>query len=47
MIDNKEEDTNSLATTASEQPNTNPPIVCNDIHPINLPGEDRDVILIE
>ena len=57
MIDNKEEDTNSLATTASEQPNTNtiidpvilsnPPIVCNDIHPINLPGEDRDVIIIE
>lgn len=57
MIDNKEEDTNSLATTASEQPNTNtiidpvilpnPPIVCNDIHPINLPEEDRDVIIIE
>jgi len=57
MIDNKEEDTNSLATTASEQPNTNtiidpvilsnPPIVYNDIHPINLPGEDRDVIIIE
>lgn len=46
MIDNKEKDTNPLATTAFEQSNTNPP-VCNDMHIIDLPGESRDVVIIE
>ena len=46
MIDNEEKDTNPLATTVFEQSNTNPP-VCNDMHIIDLPGESRDVIIIE
>lgn len=46
MIDNKEKDTNPLATTVFEQSNTNPP-VCNDMHIIDLPGESRDVVIIE
>lgn len=44
MIDNKEEQPNTIIDPIILP---NPPIVCNDIHPIDLPGEGRDVIIIE